>query len=131
MKGFNLTRLKPHETAIVELRSPEDQSLTGGKITIAGPTSETHREAAESLRGRRAALLRRYKEESKVPLDEMLASYRTFLVDITVGWEGMTDGPDDAAVAFSKDAARKAYENPSIVEQVSATFGDLAAFIRG
>lgn len=129
--GFNLSRLKPGDNTVVELRSPLDQSFTGAKITVAGAMSDQNREASEALRARRAALLRRYKDESKIPIDEANASFRSFLADITVGWEGITDGPEDTPIAFSRTAALKAYENPSIVEQVTSALNDIAAFIKG
>jgi len=133
MKSFNVAKLAMQDRSDVVLIDPIEGTSTNSVISIAGPNTETCREAMQALKTRRQALLRRYKDQDKVPIEDVQEVYRLYLADLTLGWKGITDGEgdDEKELPFSRPAALKLYENPIVVEQVTNALNDARSFIKG
>lgn len=129
-KPLDLDSLERADTARIEFTHPVDGTPTGWHITIFGPATTEHEEAAERLRKRRLALLKRHKREEDIPGEANYASWCEFLADITQKLEITRAGvPVEATrkVVLDFFLDRKRY-GPEFAAQTSTALGDLATF---
>lgn len=131
--ALDLAAIERAETARVELVHPVTKAPTGCFLTLVGPGSEGHEEAAERLRKRRLALIRRYKKDEEIPNEATFQSFVDFLADVTVNIEGLEK--DGQPVAYSRKVAVELFSDrkhfgPEFAAQAAAELGDLANFFR-
>lgn len=131
---MDLDDLARADTARIEFTHPVTGAATGWHVTLHGPGSEEHEEAAEKLRRRRLQLVRRFKREEDVPNEANYASFCEFLADVTQKIEGLTKGGQP--VEFSRKVALDFYANkkkygPEFAAQAAQSLGDLANFTKG
>lgn len=131
--ALDLASIERADTARVELVHPVTKAPTGCYLTLAGPGSEGHEEAAERLRKRRLALIRRYKKEEDIPNEATYQSFCDFLADVTVNIEGLEK--DGKPIAFSRKIAVEFFADrkhfgPEFAAQAAAELGDLANFFK-
>lgn len=129
--ALDLTEIERTETARVEMVHPVTKSATGCFVTLYGPGSEQHEEAAERLRKRRHALLRRYKKEEDIPNEANYASFAEFLADVTEKIEGLTR--KGQPVEFTRKVALEFYTDkkrfgPEFAAQAATELGDISNF---
>lgn len=127
---MKLSDLKRADTTWVELRHPATGVQTGAAVEIYGVTTANFREATDAMRARGAALLRRFKDEDKIPTEETLKARRQFLADITKDWRGFTDD-NEQTLAFTRAGVLELYEDPDITLQVTQELGAAANFMKG
>lgn len=131
--ALDLSAIERAETARVELVHPVTKAGTGCYLTLVGPGSEQHEDAAERLRKRRLALIRRYKKEEDIPNDANYQSFVEFLADVTVGIDGLEKG--GKPVEFSRKVAAELFADrkrfgPEFAAQAAAELGDITNFFR-
>lgn len=131
--ALDLQDLERTDTARIELVHPVTKAGTGCFVTLYGPGSEAHEEAAERLRKRRQALLRRYKKEDDIPNDANFGSFVEFLADVTEKIDGLTR--KGQPVEFSRKVAVELYSDrkrfgPEFAAQAAAEIGDISNFCK-
>jgi len=128
--SLKLSQLKRADTARIELRNPADNTLTGAGVIVYGPTSDQFREATDAMRGRQAALYRRFKDDDKIPSAEALNVRKQYLADITADWFGFKDDADND-LPYSRAGALELYGDPDIALQVTTEIAVAANFMKG
>lgn len=131
--ALDLAKIERADSARVELVHPVTKAPTGCFLTLAGPGSEGHEEAAERLRKRRLALIRRYKKEEDIPNDVNYGSFVEFLADVTEDIEGLAK--DGKPVEFNRKVAVELFSDrkrfgPEFAAQAAAELGDLTNFFK-
>lgn len=131
--ALDLSEIERADTARVELVHPVTKAATGCFITLVGPGSEIHEEAAERLRKRRLALIRRYKKEEDIPNDATYQSFIEFLADVTAHIDGLVK--NGKPVEFSRKVAVELFSDrkrfgPEFAAQAAAELGDISNFFK-
>lgn len=129
--ALDLAKIERVETARVELVHPVSKAATGCFLTLVGPGSEQHEEAAERLRKRRLAMIRRFKREDDIPNDANFQSFVDFLADVTINIEGLEKG--GKPVEFNRKVAVELFSDrkrfgPEFAAQAAAELGDITNF---
>jgi hypothetical protein len=103
---------------------------TGIIFSLAGPA---HQARVERDRKQAAKALREFNKKGRATLpenpDEIYARDTDRMVDLTLGWSGVTDSKGET-LPFSADAVRAVYENrrSSVRAQVARALSDIANF---
>jgi hypothetical protein len=132
--SLDLASLARDDTARIEFTHPVTGAATGCFITLHGPGSEPHEEAAERLRRRRMALIKRYKREDDVPNEATYASFCEFLADVTEKIEGLQK--NGQPVEYTRKVAYDLFVNkrqlgPELAAQAAQALGDITNFSQG
>lgn len=131
--ALDIGEIQRADTARIELVHPVTKAPTGCFLTLCGPGSEPHEEAAERLRKRRLALIRRYKKEEDIPNDVNYLSFVEFLADVTTGIDGLVKNAKP--VEFNRKVAVELFSDrkrfgPEFAAQAAAELGDLTNFFK-
>jgi hypothetical protein len=105
---MNLNKIKPLETATLEIINPIDNSQTGAKITVHGRFTRQFRNAKIDLA--RSIVIERIEDNDY--MDELK---QTLLAGLIVSWENVED--DDGTVEFTTENAVKLVKENFVIEE--------------